>query len=142
MKQLFILIILLVVFFKTNAQGNVKASDIVRVDDNFVSCDNEILASFPGGLGKFNLYLMKSIHYPATAVKSKIHGKMILDFIVEKDGRINAVKVVKSVSPDLDAEAVKVLKNSPKWNPTKNCGKARRTQYRIPINFELPKTKK
>lgn len=121
------------------AQVKVKASDAVHVADNFVSCDNEILASFPGGMYHFNQYVKKNIHYPVSDIKHHIHGKVILTFIIERDGRISNVKIKKGVSPEIDAEAVRILKNSPKWIPTKNCGKARRTQFAIPINFSLDK---
>jgi protein TonB len=141
MKAILVVVIPLITFLKTNAQGNVKASDVIRVDGSFVSCDYEILASFPGGINRFNQYLAKNIHYPENAIKSGVHGKVILDFIIEKNGKIGAIKIFKSISRDLDAEAIRVLKDSPKWNPTKDCGKAVRTQYRLPIDFQLPKTK-
>ena len=65
----------------------------------------------------------------------------MLTFIVEKDGSIDGVKVIKGVSPELDMEAVRILRHSPKWHPTKNCGKPRRNEFNLPINFSLKKSK-
>ena len=144
MKRILIAVALFVCILKANAQGKVKAHSITRLKDDsiVVTCDHEILASFPGGRNKFDQYLMKNIRYSARAIKANIQGKVLLNFVIEKDGRIDAVKIVKSLSPELDAEAVRVLKNSPKWRPTRNCGKPERTSYSIPIVFQIPKTKK
>lgn len=123
------------------AQGKVKASKAVHVNKTFVECDDEVLASFPGGMHNFNKYIKKNLHYPARAMKYHIQGKVLLNFIVEKNGNIDAIKVIKSVSPDLDAEAVRILKHSPKWRPTTECGKPAKTEFNLPINFSLKKSK-
>lgn len=106
-----------------------------------VQDDWETRPSFPGGLKQFYKYLAKNIHYPTNAVKNKIQGKVYLNFTVEKDGSVDNIKVVRGLSKDLNAEAIRVLKNSPKWNPGTHHDKPVPFIYSIPVNFEIPKKK-
>lgn len=110
-------------------------ANVPFADDSFVR------PSFPGGEKQFENYLVKNIHYPDSSLKHHVHGKVYLDFVVEKDGSIGNIRVFKSVSKDIDAEAIRVLKNSPKWTPGTHQGKPDSVYYRIPINFQLPKSK-
>ena len=82
-------------------------------------------------------YLAKNIHYPKEAAEKKIQGRVILTFVVEKDGSISRVKVVKSVEPSLDQEAIRVVKSMPKWTPGKQNGKNVAVKYTIPMTFRL-----
>ncbi|QHS54748.1 TonB family protein [Mucilaginibacter sp. 14171R-50] len=93
--------------------------------------------TFKGGSAAFGRYLGNSIVYPAYARQNIIEGRVILTFVVEKDGEINDIKVVKSVDPVLDDEAVRVLGQSPKWLPGTIMGQQVRVVYSIPINFAL-----
>jgi len=97
----------------------------------------EEMPSYPGGSAKLFEYLATSVKYPKAAQKSGAQGRVIATFVVEKDGSIGDIKVVRSVSPELDAEAVRVLKGMPKWNPGKQNGKEVRVKYTVPINFSL-----
>lgn len=97
------------------------------------------MPSFPGGMNKFYEYLSKSIKYPESAAKKKIEGKVFVSYVVEADGQLSNVKVVRGVDAALDAEAVRVVEGSPKWNPGKIDNKAVRTEFNIPINFALTK---
>ena len=121
------------------AQIKIDSPKVINIDNEFVSCDNQIDATFPGGFDKFNQYLVNNIHYPEYARKHHLHGKVYLSFTIDKDGSVQRVKVTRGVSKDIDEEAVRILKNSPKWIPTKMCGKAVDTEYAIPINFSLDK---
>jgi TonB family protein len=141
MRTLGLLLLLILPGYIAKAQGKIKASKAVHVNKKFVECDDEVLASYPGGMHSFNRYIKKSLHYPSHAMNKHIQGKVLLNFTVEKDGSIGAVKVIKSVSPDLDAEAIRILKHSPKWHPTTECGKPARTEFNLPINFSLKKPK-
>lgn len=94
---------------------------------------------FPGGTPAVLNYLSKSIVYPAQAVTEKIEGRVMLQFVVSKRGRIKDVEVVKSAHPLLDAEAVRVLERMPRWVPGKKDGKPINVKYSLPVSFRLNK---
>ena len=82
-------------------------------------------------------YLAKNIKYPPKAEKKGIEGKVMINFIVEKDGSISNVKVVRHIHPLLDKEAERVIKAMPKWSPGKQEGKPVRVKFNIPVAFRL-----
>ncbi|PWS28232.1 energy transducer TonB [Pedobacter yonginense] len=92
---------------------------------------------FPGGMQAFYQYLGQHIKYPKEAAKNKIQGKVFLTFIVEKDGALTHVEVTRGVSPEIDAEALRVISSSPKWNPGMQDGLPVRVKYNINVNFNL-----
>ena len=92
---------------------------------------------FPGGNGALNKWLSSNIRYPESAQKQGVQGRVVVKFIVEKDGSVSNVEVVKSASPELDAEAVRVIKAMPNWTPGKNNGKLIRVYFTLPITFTL-----
>jgi protein TonB len=85
--------------------------------------------------GEFAQWIGKQIKYPEEALKKKIIGNVVVSFIIEKDGSVSSVKVVKSV-PELDGEAVRVVKSSPKWTPGVKDNAPVRVSFMIPINFK------
>lgn len=96
----------------------------------------EVMPSFKGGgLEKFREWVTKRTNYPQAAYDNKIRGTVFLTFIVEKDGSVSNVTVVKSVDPLLDNEAVKAISESPKWTPGLQRGEPVRVRYSIPLNF-------
>ncbi|MBQ9646324.1 MAG: energy transducer TonB [Prevotella sp.] len=97
----------------------------------------EQMPSFPGGDAALMGFLSKNIKYPVIAEENGIQGRVIATFVVERDGSISDVKVVKSVDPSLDKEAVRVLKSMPKWIPGKQNGSAVRVKYTVPVTFKL-----
>lgn len=97
----------------------------------------EKMPSFPGGMKALFDYLDKNIKYPAKAVKNKIQGRVIVQFIVDEKGNLSDIKVVKSVETSLDAEAVRVVKSMPRWNPGMQNGKAVKVRYTLPVTFRL-----
>ncbi|MBQ8115041.1 MAG: energy transducer TonB [Prevotella sp.] len=97
----------------------------------------EKMPSFPGGYQALFDYLDKNIKYPAKAVKNKIQGRVIVQFTVDEKGRLSDIKVVKSVEPSLNAEAVRVVKSMPRWNPGMQNGKAVKVRYTLPVTFRL-----
>ncbi|HEX3386474.1 MAG TPA: energy transducer TonB [Mucilaginibacter sp.] len=99
----------------------------------------EQIPMFPGGFEALYKYLTQNIHYPASAVKDKIEGKVFLTFVVEKDGSLTDIKVVRGVSADIDTEALRVLKESPKWQPGTQNSRPVRVQFTVPISFLLQK---
>jgi protein TonB len=98
----------------------------------------EVMPSFKGGgLEKFRLWVQNRTIYPKAAVDKKIRGKVYLTFIVEKDGSVSNVTVVKGVDPLLDDEAVNAISESPKWTPGLQRGEPVRVRYSIPLNFSF-----
>ena len=97
----------------------------------------EEMPEFPGGMGEAMKFLAKNIKYPVAAQQAKIEGRVIVQFVVERDGSISDIHTVRSVSPELDAEAIRVVSLMPKWKPGKQRGKAVAVKYTMPIMFRL-----
>lgn len=98
----------------------------------------ETMPEFPGGQQALFKYLSDNVKYPVIAQENGIQGRVICQFVVNKDGAIVDVEVVRSGGdPSLDKEAVRVIKSMPKWNPGKQRGKAVRVKYTVPVNFRL-----
>jgi protein TonB len=97
----------------------------------------EQMPSFPGGQSALLQYLSSNIKYPVVAEENGVQGRVIVTFVVEKDGSITDVRVVKSVDPSLDKEAQRVVKSMPKWIPGKQNGSAVRVKYTVPVTFRL-----
>jgi len=97
----------------------------------------EDMPAFPGGMEAMIQFISSNIQYPADAKKQKVDGRVLVNFVVEKDGSITEVKVVKPTFPSLDAEAIRVVKAMPKWKPGYQRGQAVRVQFTMPINFSL-----
>lgn len=107
-----------------------------------VSMAVEELAEYPGGQKALMNWLAYNTRYPQEAHKANIQGKVVVRFVVGADGKIGEAKVLRSVSPELDAEAVRVVKSMPAWIPGKNGGKAVASYYSIPIEFRLSPSEK
>lgn len=105
--------------------------------DSIVLTTVQQLPEFPGGIVEFMKWLTRNLQYPVLAQKQKIQGKVIVSFIVNKDGTISNPKVDRSVDPLLDREALRVVKKMPRWKPGIMDGKVCRTMFAIPINFQL-----
>ena len=97
----------------------------------------ETMPKFPGGQGGLMHYLAKSIKYPVIAQKNKEQGRVIIQMIIGVNGNLSNVKVLRSVSPSLDAEAIRVVGNMPKWEPGMQKGQAVPVKYTLPITFRL-----
>ena len=97
----------------------------------------EIAEQMPSFKGNVNQWLASNLSYPAVAAENGVQGRVIVNFIVEKDGSISNVQVVRSVDPALDREAVNTVKRMPKWNPGMNNGQPARVKFTLPVNFKL-----
>ena len=104
-------------------------------DDVFMVVDEG--PEFPGGTMALLEHLAKTIKYPQNCRDEKIQGRVLVSFIVEKDGSLTGFEVVKSVHPDLDAEALKVIKALPAWKPGTQHGEKVRVKFTVPVNFRL-----
>ena len=98
------------------------------------------MPEFPGGMEALNTYLRNNIRYPQEAQKAGIQGRVIIQFIVSKDGSITDAEVVESVDPQLDAEGLRLIKNMPRWKPGMRKGQAIRVKQTLPIRFAFTKT--
>ena len=114
---------------------NTVPQDKPKEDQIFLIC--EVPPQYPGGVGECMKFLGSNIKYPAEAVAKKLEGRVIVQMIIEKDGSITNTKVVRSVNPLLDQEAMRVIGMMPKWNPGKQRGQAVRVQYTLPVMFSL-----
>ena len=92
---------------------------------------------FPGGMAKMYEYLQKTTKYPDMEFDAGIQGKVYIEFVVDKDGSVEDVKVRRGVSPGLDKEALRAVKSMPKWSPGKMNGKAVKCRFTIPVDFKL-----
>lgn len=97
----------------------------------------EQMPEFPGGMEKLLEYLGKNIKYPSIAQENGIQGRCIIEFVVNRDGSIVDPKVIKSLDPSCDKEAMRVIKAMPKWKPGMQRGKPVRVRYTVPVQFRL-----
>ncbi|MBR5684733.1 MAG: energy transducer TonB [Muribaculaceae bacterium] len=110
-----------------------------KADPDRVFKSVEQMPQFPGGEVALMRYLSTHINYPPEAAKNNIQGRVILQFVVEKDGSIGEVKVVRSVDEALDKEAIRVIKALPNFTPGRQDGKPVRVWYTLPVTFKLGK---
>lgn len=97
----------------------------------------EKMPEFQGGMPGLFAYLSGEIRYPETALEEAIEGRVVVSFVVEPDGAISDVRVVRGVHPDLDEEAVRAVNAMPKWIPGEQDGKPVRVRYTLPVSFKL-----
>ena len=97
----------------------------------------ETMAEFPGGMEELLQYLKTTITYPESAIKEHVQGRVIVKFVIEEDGAVTDAEIIKGVSPGLDAEALRVVNNMPRWIPAKVKGKAVASNFTLPVNFSL-----
>ena len=125
------------------AEGEVLKAKEVVVDEKPKEEETKVfdvveqMPSFPGGDAELMKFLNSHIKYPAVAEENGIQGRVVATFVVERDGSITDVDVIKSVDPSLVKEAVRVLKSMPKWIPGKQNGSAVRVKYTVPVTFRL-----
>ncbi|MCQ2333816.1 MAG: energy transducer TonB [Paludibacteraceae bacterium] len=119
-------------------QAPVEVKQDAEEDVDVVFVVVETMPEFPGGQQALFKYLSENVKYPVIAQENGIQGRVICQFVVNKDGAIVEVEVVRSGGdPSLDKEAVRVIKSMPKWKPGKQRGKPVRVKYTVPVNFRL-----
>ena len=107
------------------------------VDETKIFTVVEQMPMYPGGDAALMGYLRDNIHYPTVAAENGVQGRVVVGFVVERDGSITDVKVLRSVDPSLDREAMRVVKSMPRWTPGKQNGSAVRVKYQVPVTFRL-----
>ena len=119
----------------SNPNASCQVSDTTGKVEIFA--DPEQMPMFPGGEAALMKYLQENVKYPPQAIKDSIQGRVVVQFIIDPSGNVGEVNVVRSVSEDLDAEAVRVVKTLPKFIPGRMCGKAVSSLYTLPVTFKL-----
>ncbi len=116
-----------------NNKINTKDSGIAIIDDT------ELFINFPGGIKALAKYLKENLHYPDSAIKSKIEGKVYAGFIVDEKGKFSEIKIVKGLCLEIDKEVIRVVSEMPNWEWDKGEAPDRKTQIKItlPISFKL-----
>mgnify|MGYP003590783591 FL=1 len=115
----------------------VSVSTVVEEEDQVIFQVVEQMPSFPDGQPALFKFLNENVKYPPVAAENGVQGRVICQFVVNKDGSIVDVEVVRSVDPSLDKEAIRVIKSMPKWTPGLQRGKPVRVKYTLPVNFKL-----
>jgi len=136
-----------------------EIEDELEIDDDEVDMDEEVeivvveeeeeedeaqvfvivedMPEFPGGQLELQKWIAKSVKYPVIAQENGITGKVFIQFVINKGGKVENVKIMRGVDPSLDKEAIRVINKMPKWKPGKQRGKAVKVSYTVPINFQL-----
>ena len=115
----------------------VEVEEEVQEEEDEVFIVVEEDPEFPGGLQALSQFIADNIKYPQLAKENNITGRVFVSFVVEKDGRVGQVKILRDIGGGCGNEAVRVVKLMPKWKPGKQRGKPVRTQFNLPVNFDL-----
>ena len=130
LATLSVLALLLMVNTNAMAQNKKAANDKVLEKA-------EVMPEFPGGEQAMMKFVSENVQYPEKAKEKEISGRVLVGFIVEKDGSVNEVKIVQGIGGGCDEEAVRVVKAMPKWKPGKQDGKTVRVSYTMPFFFKM-----
>jgi periplasmic protein TonB len=144
-KLYIVLTIIIISFFSINSYGQeIEAEEAPKVAPEIQKRDsNEIFVfvedspDFPGGIDSLFAFIHRVMIYPQEAQDSSIQGTVYVSFVVEKDGSLSDIKIIRGVCPSLNAEALRVMKMMPKWKPGKQRGKPVRVKFNMPIAFRL-----
>lgn len=131
-----------------NVEGNMNGIDIIDVVEPQIPVNDvpvteqiftwaEEMPNFPGGNGELLGFFARNINYPEIAIRAEVEGKVILSFVVDKNGGIEDVNVIKGIGAGCDEEAMRVIKSMPRWNPGKQNGKPILTRINVPVVFKL-----
>lgn len=131
MKRIIFVVFAIMVTLSINAQ-----SEATHVEEKVYDVVEE-MPQFPGGPSALFEYLFNNLQYPVVAEENGVQGRVIVTFIVEKDGSISNAKVVKAVDPSLDKEAIRLVESMPNWIPGKQNGEPVRVKYTVPVTFRL-----
>ena len=131
MRRIIFIVLSILVTLSINAQ-----SEATHVEEKVYDVVEE-MPQFPGGPSALFEYLSNNLQYPVVAEENGVQGRVIVTFIVEKDGSISNAKVVKAVDPSLDKEAIRLVESMPNWIPGKQNGEPVRVKYTVPVTFRL-----
>lgn len=131
MRKLIFLALMGIAMFLNQA----KAQDNPNKVYDFTSLEKT--PDYPGGIKKFYEFLGREINYPEVAKRNSTQGKVFASFVVEKNGALSDVQITRSLTPETDKEALRVLNKSPRWNPGLLNGRPVRVKYNINVNFSM-----
>jgi len=133
MKKIILTFSLLLFIIGAKAQ----LTDSARNSNDMVFTSVEHQPEYPGGISQFYKFLVKNLRYPAAARENNTQGRVIVTIVVEKDGSLSQVKVVRGIGDGCDEEAVRLVKLSSPWKPGMQNGHAVRVMYSVPVSFTL-----
>lgn len=136
MKVILSVLLLVPVFLFSQVPTAIQSSDDTKNTERIYE-DVDESATFPGGAVEMMKYISANVKYPESAMDNGEEGKVFVEFVINKDGSISNVKILRGISKDLDNEAIRVVKNMPKWTPGLLDGEKVRSVARMPINFVL-----
>ena len=122
---------------KKGVEVKIAPNDKPIIQEGEIFTVVEEMTQFPGGMGEAMKFLAKNIKYPVESQKAKIEGRVIVQFVVKENGKVADIKVMRGISPELDAEAIRVVGLMPDWIPGKQRGKVVAVKYTMPIMFRL-----
>ena len=138
-----ILLLLSLMFLSTTlVSAQVEAGGDIAYPD---TTDEQIyekpdkIAQFPGGMDAYVTWMSANFHYPEKAIRNNVEGRVVLSFVVNKQGRISDIKVLKSLSPECDKEAIRMVKAMPRWFAAEHQGRKVNCRYTMPVVFKLNK---
>ena len=124
-------------FAKEIAQVKKSKVKVTEQTRGWMWGEDQQMPTFNGGCSALQKYLEDNKVYPEEAKKNKIEGRVVVSFIIEKDGSVSDVSIVKSVDPSLDEEAIRLISNMPRWIPGREFGRLERVKYNVPVSFRL-----
>lgn len=133
-----------IVFLFIYISVNAKAQDSPALNDTSTTYRDglvaivETLPHYPGGVKKFNQLIEKEYRFTSSAIEAAVKGKVVVSFVVDKDGSLTDFKVLSDLGYDTGEQLIKVLKMSERWIPGMQNGKPVRVQYSLPVNLEAP----
>lgn len=114
------------------------ANDFPVEEDTTVYKNVELMPEFPGGMSEMNSFITKALRFPAVSCyEGRIQGRVVLSFIVEKDGTLSYIKVIRGLHSLLEKEAIRIIESMPKWIPGKQNGQPVRVQFFLPMNIDF-----
>lgn len=135
MKKSIITLVAVIAILSANAQKSDSLKKLAA--DTTIFTTAEMQPEFPGGNDNFLKFIGKNIRYPSDARRVNKQGKVIVQFIIEKDGSVTNVKVLRPLFPSIDSEAIRVVSSSAKWKPGMQKGQGVRVSYVVPITFNI-----
>jgi protein TonB len=116
---------------------NIEEEEEEIIEDEEIFVVVETMPSFPGGMNKLMEYLQNNLRYPQLAKELNIQGRVFLTFVIEKDGSVTDIKLLRGIGGGCDEEAIRVVNNMPKWTPGSQRNRPVRVQFNLPVNFRL-----
>lgn len=130
-------VIFLLVFIISDAKAQKKSRADTSKDGSIIYTSVERVASFPGGTNNFLSFIKRNLHYPDSARIKRIEGVVEVSFVVKEDGHLSDISIIQGVTPELNAEAIRVVSLSPAWRPGIQNNRPVKMIFSVPIGFKL-----